>query len=98
MRFHLNRACFCAARLSCSVARPLVLWPLSTSEVLIARMEIRDTRQTDGTGRQKRQWPRDVFVASALTLAALVLLGLTFVSDRGQHPKPVASSTEVVNK
>lgn len=85
-------------RLSCSVARPLVLWPPCIGEVLIARMEIRDTQQTGGPGRQRRQWPRDVFVASALTLAALVLLGLTFIGDRGQGPQPVASSSDFANK
>jgi hypothetical protein len=61
-------------------------------------MEIRDNRQSGGPSWPRRQWPRDVFVASALTLAALVLLGLAFVGDRGQRPQPVASSTEVVNK
>lgn len=61
-------------------------------------MEIRDTQQVGGLSRQKRQWPRDVFVASALTLAALVLLGLSFVGNRAQAPQPVASSTDVVKK
>jgi len=61
-------------------------------------MEIRDIREQGGQGRQRRQWPRDVFVASALTLAALLLLGLSLVGDRAQVPQPVASSTDVVHK
>lgn len=55
-------------------------------------------RHISGFRFRARQQRRDIFVASALTFAALALLGLTFVGDRASKPQPVASTEAIVHK
>jgi hypothetical protein len=55
-------------------------------------------RHFSGYRFRVRQQRRDIFVASALTFAALALLGLAFVGDRSHRPQPVASTEAVTHK
>ncbi len=52
-------------------------------------------RYISGYRFRARQQRRDILVASALTFAALALLGLTFVGDRSARLQPVASTEAV---
>ncbi len=45
-----------------------------------------------------RQQRRDIFVASALTVAALALLGVALVGNQSAGPQPVASTQAVTHK
>lgn len=55
-------------------------------------------RHISGFRFRARQQRRDIIVASALTFAALALLGLTFVGDRLPRPQPVASTDAAINQ
>jgi hypothetical protein len=55
-------------------------------------------RHISGFRFRARQQRRDIFVASALTFAALALLGLTFIGDRSPRPQPVASTESIGQK
>jgi hypothetical protein len=55
-------------------------------------------RHNSGFRFRARQQRRDILVASALTFAALALLGLTFVGDRSPRPQPVASTETASHK
>jgi hypothetical protein len=55
-------------------------------------------RYISGYRFRARQQRRDILVASALTFAALALLGLTFMGDRSPKPQPVASTESIVQK
>jgi hypothetical protein len=54
--------------------------------------------QDNGYGSRVRQRSRDIAVASALTVAALTLLGLAFVGERSRPPQHGTMSTEVAHK
>jgi hypothetical protein len=45
-----------------------------------------------------RQQRRDIFVASALTFAALALLVVALVGNQSPQPQPVASTQAVTHK
>ena len=45
-----------------------------------------------------RQQRRDILVASALTVAALALLGVALVGNQSSRPQPVASTQAVTHK
>ncbi len=55
-------------------------------------------RNISGYRYRARQQRRDILVASALTFAALTLLGLTLVGDRSPRPHPVASTEAITHK
>lgn len=59
---------------------------------------VREHKGMGGYGRRARRWSRDIFAAVALTLAAMALLGITFIGQRSSVPKPVASTADLTRE